>query len=549
MENKKSPYHILNNPLLNKGTSFTKEERDLYGLHGLIPPHISNIEQQVERRYHNFLQTSTDIGKYIFLKNLQNRNEILFYRLALEHVEELLPYIYTPTVGDASLDYSNIYSDVRGLYISYELKDKLDEILSNYLFQDIDVIVVTDGSRILGLGDVGIGGMTIPIGKLSLYTLFGGIHPARTLPIILDVGTDNPKLLSDPLYLGSKHQRITGKDYEDFIDLFVRTIKKRFPKILLQWEDFSKNHARSLLENYRHQICSFNDDIQGTASVALSGILGALKASQKNLKDQKIAILGGGSAGLGIADFIVKAMVDSGIDEKSAYERFFIVDIHGLIHTNQNLQDLNQKRYAQNYSKISSWKVEKQDFISLEDVIDHAKPTILLGVSAQSKTFTESIVKKMSAYCDQPIIFPLSNPTSKSEADPKDLIYWSEGKALVATGSPPRVIDYKEESIPIGQCTNVYIFPGVGLGIIASKAKEVPDEVFLIAAKTLSEHAPILTNKRGSLFPSLKVLRNVAKQIGVNVAKYIYSKNLHRSEEKTPEEAVEKTVWFPNYSK
>ena len=549
MENKKSPYHILNNPLLNKGTSFTKEERDLYGLHGLIPPHISNIEQQVERRYHNFLQTSTDIGKYIFLKNLQNRNEILFYRLALEHVEELLPYIYTPTVGDASLDYSNIYSDVRGLYISYELKDKLDEILSNYLFQDIDVIVVTDGSRILGLGDVGIGGMTIPIGKLSLYTLFGGIHPARTLPIILDVGTDNPKLLSDPLYLGSKHQRITGKDYEDFIDLFVKTIKKRFPKILLQWEDFSKNHARSLLEKYRHQICSFNDDIQGTASVALSGILGALKASKKNLKDQKIAILGGGSAGLGIADFIVKAMVDSGIDEKSAYERFFIVDIHGLIHTNQNLQDPNQKRYAQNYSKISSWKVEKQDFISLEDVIDHAKPTILLGVSAQSKTFTESIVKKMSAYCDQPIIFPLSNPTSKSEADPKDLIYWSEGKALVATGSPPRVIDYKEESIPIGQCNNVYIFPGVGLGIIASKAKEVPDEIFLIAAKALSEHAPILTNKRGSLFPSLKVLRNVAKQIGLDVAKYIYSKKLHQSDEKTPEEAVEKTVWFPNYSK
>lgn len=549
MENKKSPYHILNNPLLNKGTSFTKEERDLYGLHGLIPPHISNIEQQVERRYHNFLQTSTDIGKYIFLKNLQNRNEILFYRLALEHVEELLPYIYTPTVGDASLDYSNIYSDVRGLYISYELKDKLDEILSNYLFQDIDVIVVTDGSRILGLGDVGIGGMTIPIGKLSLYTLFGGIHPARTLPIILDVGTDNPKLLSDPLYLGSKHQRITGKDYEDFIDLFVKTIKKRFPKILLQWEDFSKNHARSLLEKYRHQICSFNDDIQGTASVALAGILGALKASKKNLKDQKIAILGGGSAGLGIADFIVKAMVDSGIDEKSAYERFYIVDIHGLIHTNQNLQDPNQKRYAQHYSKISSWKVEKQDFISLEDVIDHAKPTILLGVSAQSKTFTESIVKKMSAYCDQPIIFPLSNPTSKSEADPKDLIYWSEGKALVATGSPPRIIDYKEESIPIGQCNNVYIFPGVGLGIIASKAKEVPDEVFLIAAKALSEHAPILTNKRGSLFPSLKVLRNVAKQIGLDVAKYIYSKKLHQSDEKTPEEAVEKTVWFPNYSK
>jgi malate dehydrogenase (oxaloacetate-decarboxylating) len=537
----------LINPLLNKGTSFTYEERTKLGLHGLIPPQISTIEQQVERRYRNFLQTPSDIGKYIFLKNLQNRNEVLFYRLALEHAEEMLPYIYTPTVGDASLEYSNIYSDVRGLYISYELKDQMDAMIVNYPYQDIEAIVVTDGSRILGLGDVGIGGMTIPIGKLSLYTLFGGIHPSKTLPIILDVGTDNAQLLADPLYLGSKHARITGKDYDDFVDAFVKAIKKRFPKVLLQWEDFSKNHARPLLEKYRKQICSFNDDIQGTAAVALAGILSALKACKKDLKDQKIAILGGGSAGLGIADYILQSLLDQGLSQEEAYQRFYIVDIHGLLHTGQTITDPNQKRYAQQQEKLKGWKVNNFQNISLLEVVENAHPSILLGVSAQPKVFTQQIVETMSKHCDRPIIFPLSNPTSKAEADPKDLITWSKGKAIVATGSPSRTVEYEDKHYPIAQCNNVYIFPGVGLGIIASKTKEVDDKMFLIAAQILAEHAPLLKDPNQSLFPSLKNLRSVARLVGIEIVKYAFSKGLAQVSKEDPVKIVDKNIWFPDY--
>lgn len=542
-----SSIDYLINPMLNKGTSFSFEERTKLGLHGLIPPQISTIEQQVERRYRNFLQTPSDIGKYIFLKNLQNRNEVLFYRLALEHAEEMLPYIYTPTVGDASLEYSNIYSDVRGLYISYDLKDRLDEILSNYPYQDIEAIVVTDGSRILGLGDVGIGGMTIPIGKLSLYTLFGGVHPAKTLPIILDVGTDNTQLLSDPLYLGSRHPRITGKEYDDFVDSFVKAIKKRFPKVLLQWEDFSKNHARPLLEKYREQICSFNDDIQGTAAVALAGILSALKACSKNLKDQKIAILGGGSAGLGIADYILQALVDQGLSQEEAYQRFFIVDIHGLLHTGQTITDPNQKRYAQKKDHINDWKVKNSANITLQEVVENAHPSILLGVSAQPKVFTQQIIETMSKFCDRPIIFPLSNPTSKQEADPKDLITWSKGKAIVATGSPSRTIEYEGKQYPIAQCNNVYIFPGVGLGIIASKCKVVHDKMFLIAAQTLAEHSPTLKDPNQSLFPRLKDLRSVARKVGIEIVKYAFKMKLAQVEQEDPAAVVDKNIWFPDY--
>lgn len=537
----------LNNPLLNKGTSFTYEERTKLRLHGLIPPHISTIEQQVKRRYRNFLQTPSDIGKYIFLKNLQNRNEVLFYRLALEHADEMLPYIYTPTVGDASLDFSNIYSDVRGLYICYELKDKLDEILQNYPYQDIDAIVVTDGSRILGLGDVGIGGMTIPIGKLSLYTLFGGIHPSRTLPIILDVGTDNSKLLSDPLYLGARHARVIGQEYDDFVEAFVQAIKRRFPKVLLQWEDFSKNHARPLLDKYRDKICSFNDDIQGTAAVALAGILSALKASSKQLKDQKIAILGGGSAGLGIADYIVSALKEQGLSEKQAYEKFYIVDIHGLLHTGQQITDPNQKRYAQNQEAIKSWRVKNPENILLEEVVENAHPSILLGVSAQPKVFTQHIVETMAKYCDRPIIFPLSNPTSRAEADPKDIIAWSKGKAIVATGSPSRTVEYEGKHFPIAQCNNVYIFPGVGLGVIASKSKAVHDQMFLIAAKTLAENSPVLKDPSQSLFPSLKDLRGVARKIGIEIVKYAIEHRLSQAGQSEPEKLVDATIWYPDY--
>lgn len=538
---------LLHTPLYNKGTSFTFEERSDLGLHGLLPPHISTIEEQVTRRYANFSAKTKGINKYLFLKQLQDRNEVLFYRLVLEHCEEMLPYIYTPTVGDISVAYSNLYVENRGLYISYELKDRMEEMINNISNIDIDAIVVTDGSRILGLGDVGVGGMTIPIGKLSLYTLFGGIHPRKTLPIMLDVGTDNTELLNNPLYLGLKHPRIKGKDYDDFIESFVMAIKKKFPQVLLQWEDFSKNHAKPLLERYRNTICSFNDDIQGTAAVALAAILGALKANKETLVDQKIAILGGGSAGLGIAGYIADTMKLLRLSDKEIYSKFFIVDIKGLIHNKLEGCDSNQMKFAQDYDIVKDWKTKKPDIIDLEEVVEHAKPTILLGVSAQPNMFTKSIVEKMSSYCKRPIIFPLSNPTSRAEADPKDLINWSKGKAIVATGSPVEIIQYNNENIPIAQCNNVYIFPGVGLGVIASKTAYVSDEMFLKAANILSDYAPILKDPKASIFPCLKNLRAIARHIGIEVAKIAFKEGSARAKEKDIEKLIDAHIWYPEY--
>lgn len=538
---------ILHTPLCNKGTSFTFEERSEFGLHGLLPPHISTIEEQVIRRYVNFSAKTKGINKYLFLKQLQDRNEVLFYRLALEYCEEMLPYIYTPTVGDASLTYSNLYFENRGLYISYALKDRMEEIINNIPNANVDAIVVTDGSRILGLGDVGIGGMVIPIGKLSLYTLFGGIHPGKTLPVMLDVGTDNPELLNNPLYLGSRHPRVTGKDYDDFVESFVQSIKKKFPQVLLQWEDFSKNHAKSLLERYQDKICSFNDDIQGTAAVALAAILGALKSKKESLTDQRIAILGGGSAGLGIAGYIAEAMKTFGLSEKQAYAQFFIVDIKGLIHNRLEGCDPNQMKFAQDYEAVKHWTTKKTGFISLEEVIDYAKPTILLGVSAQPNTFTRSMIEKMSSYCKRPIIFPLSNPTSKCEADPKDLVNWSKGLAIIATGSPAELIQYGNESIPIAQCNNVYIFPGIALGVIASKTTHVTDEMFLTAANILSDYAPILKDPKASIFPRLNDLRAIARKIGIEVAKLAFKQGSARAKEKNIEKLIDSHIWYPDY--
>lgn len=545
---KLTPYQILRDPLLNKGTAFTLEERTNLGLHGLLPSHVSTIEEQLQRRYQNFLSMKRGINRYIFLKNLQDRNEVLFYRLALEHAAEMLPYIYTPVVGDASLDYSNIYVENRGLYISYEFKDQIDALLSSHDYEDVDVIVVTDGSRILGLGDVGIGGMTIPIGKLSLYTLFGGIHPEKTLPILLDVGTDNENLLKDPLYLGARHPRITGKDYDDFIERFVQAVKKKYPKVLLQWEDFSKNHARPLLEKYQQKICSFNDDIQGTAAVALSAILAALKSIKQSLKDQKIAILGGGSAGLGIAEYLLASMKLDGLSEKEALSRFFIVDMPGLIHSDLEKIDSHQRKFAQDSSSLASWKVQKKDHITLEEVIANGKPTILLGASTQPNVFTKTIVETMSSYCQRPIIFPLSNPTAKSEAEPANLIEWSQGRAIVATGSPFPPVQYEGRDYPIGQCNNVYIFPGVGLGIIASKAETVSDEMFLKAAATLSDHSPILKDPRASTFPKIEDLREISRKIGIEVAKLAFKQGVARSKASDIEKLIDETIWFPKYA-
>ena len=544
------PEEILNNPLLNKGTAFTEQEREKLCLHGLLPYHVSTIEEQVTRRYANFKRQPDEISKFIFLSSLQNRNEILFYRLVIEHLQEMVPLIYTPTVGVVSTDYSILYREHRGLYLSYPKKDHIEQIINQYSQSEIDVIVITDGERILGLGDLGVGGMAIPVGKLALYTLFGGIHPSRTLPILLDVGTNNKQMLEDPLYLGWQHKRIVGKDYDDFVDLVIRCIKKRYPQVLLQWEDFAKPHSYTLLNRYRNQICSFNDDIQGTAAVALAAVLSAVNLFKDRLKNQRIALLGGGSAGIGICKKILKAiMIAEGLSEKEARDLFYVVDINGLIHTEMPDIDLNQKLFAQDSAKIKKWKVKDPSKISLLDVIENAHPTILIGVSTVGGAFTEEIVTRMAQYVKRPVIFPLSNPTSLSEAHPADLIKWTKGEAIIATGSPFDPVEYQNKVYPIAQCNNVYIFPGVGLGLIASKASTVSDEVFLIAAKILSENSPMLQDPYGPLFPTLDNLRACSRKIAIGVAKQVIREGASYAQlkENEVEKVIDQTMWYPEY--
>jgi len=544
-----NPKDILHDPLLNKGTGFTKEERIELGIHGLLPYHSSSLEEQVERRYHNFCSKKTDLEKHVFLTALQDRNETLFYRLVSEHAEEMLPYIYTPTVGDASLHYSYLYNQNRGTYLAYPYRDQMDEMIANIPQDDVDVVVVTDGGRILGLGDLGVGGMAIPVGKLSLYTLFGGIHPARTLPILLDVGTDNPTLLADPLYLGWQHERVKGKAYDDFIEQFVSALTKRFPNVLIQWEDFSKQNAQPLLDRYRDHFCCFNDDIQGTAGVVTAGIFAALKGIDGELKDQRMVIYGGGSAGIGVAHLVTQAMIKEGIPEETAKQAIYVLGRKGLAHTQSEELDDLKKRFMQPYEEIQKWDVKDPQNITLMEVVRHAKPTILIGTSAQPSSFSEPIITEMKKHVARPIIFPLSNPTSKCEALPEDLLKWTQGQALIATGSPFKPVSYENKTIPIGQCNNVFIFPGVGLGVLASKAERVTDGMFLKAAEVLSTFAPILNNPFDSLFPRIKELPFISQKIALAVAEKAVEEGVAKNAPDDLKAAVKKAQWTPKYAK
>ncbi len=539
---------ILNSSLINKGTGFSQEERNQLGLNGLLPTAYSTLEQQIKRSYLNFSLKRTPLEKYESLVGLISRNELLFYQFALRYAAEVLPIIYTPTVGEAAIQYSRIYFHQKGLYLSYLLKEKFDEALANYPQEDVDVIVVTDGERILGLGDQGIGGMTIPIGKLSLYTLFGGIHPAKTLPIILDVGTNNQELLKDELYLGWRHERLTGAEYDDFIDRFIAAIKKRYPKVLLQWEDFGKHNARRLLDRYRDQLLSFNDDIQGTAAVTVGALMAAIKATKQKLSQQRVAILGGGSAGTGIADTIVAAMVAEGLSHEEACRRIYLIDIDGLIHfSSQKIYDA-QRPYVQPQSALKNWKLNSET-ISLLDVVKNGHPTILIGVCAQGGAFTKEVVEEMARHTERPIIFPLSNPTSKAECTPEEAIQWTQGKAILATGSPFLPVDYQGKKIQIGQCNNVYIFPGVGLGALGAQATKVTDEMFLEAARTLSTFSPALKDPAASLFPSIAEVRKVSRQIASAVARKACEQNVSKVPLSEIEKSIEKHVWEPHYPK
>jgi malate dehydrogenase (oxaloacetate-decarboxylating) len=507
---------LLDHPLLNEGSAFPEDERRRLRLIGLLPYHCSTVAEQLTRVYENYRRKDNDLERYIFLNALQDRNETLFYRLLREHITEMMPIIYTPTVGDGCRRYSHVFRRPRGLYISYPYRGEISSLLDNAPAKNVEVIVVTDGERILGLGDLGVGGMGIPVGKLSLYTLCAGIHPATTLPIMLDVGTDNQELLSDPLYLGWRHQRVRGEEYDQFIEAFVQAVMKKFPTVLLQWEDFSKHNAPRILERYRDRLCTFNDDIQGTGAVTVAGLLAASRLTNKQLRDHRIVILGAGSSAIGICDQIVAAMVSEGVSTQAARQTLWLVDSQGLVHDERKLDAFKQK-YAQPFERTSTWKIEDSSRITFADVVRHVQPTVLIGSSAQPGAFTEEIVREMSTHVERPIIFPLSNPTSRSEAIPSDLIAWTEGRALIATGSPFAPVPFDGREIRIGQCNNSFIFPGVGLGVIASGARRVTDAMFVAAARVLSEFSPALRDAEGSLYPPLERVREISLSVALAV--------------------------------
>lgn len=532
---------LLDNPLLNKGSAFPENERREFGLTGLLPLHCSTIEEQLARTYENYCRKDSDLERYVFLTALQDRNETLFYRLLQEHISEMMPVIYTPTVGEGCRQYSHVFRRPRGLYIAYPHRDQIPTILDNTPSGEVEVIVVTDGERILGLGDLGVGGMGIPIGKLSLYSACAGIHPAATLPIMLDVGTDNRELLDDPLYLGWRHARVRGQEYDAFIDKFVEAVKQKFPRVLLQWEDFSKHNAARLLERYRDRLCSFNDDIQGTGAVTVAGLLAALKVLHSELDEQRIVILGAGSSAIGICDQIVAAMVQAGSTEHEAKQKLWLVDSKGLVHDGRINLESSKKKYAHPAASIEAVG------LSLLDVVKNIHPTILIGTSGQQGAFNEDVVCEMAKHVERPVIFPLSNPTSKSEATPDELMKWTNGRAMIATGSPFPAISHNGRLIKVGQCNNAFIFPGVGLGVMASGARRVTDAMFSAAARVLSEFSPALSDPNGPLFPPLEVVREVSYRVALAVGTEAVRAGLASMSLDSLERAVTNKMWTPHY--
>jgi len=541
-------YELLDDPLYNKGTAFTDKERDNMGLCGLLPPHVDSIQEQLARAYDAFQDMETDLHKHINLRQLQDTNEVLFYRLLAEHIEEMLPIVYTPTVGLGCQLFSHIYRRPRGLFISYPNRDRIRQILANRPHHDVDVIVVTDGERILGIGDQGVGGMGIPIGKLSLYTLIGGIHPSRTLPIILDVGTNNQERLNDPMYMGWRHKRITGDEYYNFIDRFVEAVGADLPSVCLQWEDFAMLHARPILQKYRDKLLTFNDDIQGTAAVVLGAIIGAFNVTGQSFKDQQIVFLGAGSAGIGVADYLRAALVKHGLSEDEARARFFIINKGGLLHSKRKDLVPEQAVYAQPWEKISGWPKTVNGTIGLADVISQIKATLLIGLSTVAGAFSEPIIRTMAANVDRPIIFPLSNPTNSSEAKAEDLMRWTDGRALVASGSPFAPVECNGRKIPIAQCNNVYIFPAIGLALSACQATRVTDAMMIASAQELGKNSPAINDPNGSLLPALKDVREVAAKIAVAVGMQAIKNGVApQASEDELHRRVARLQWKPEY--
>jgi len=512
-------FDLINKPMLNKGTAFTDAERDLFRLHGLLPPHVGTLEQQVTRRLKVLRAFATDFERYAFLRDLQDINETLFYALIAQHLEETLPLVYTPTVGEGCQRFSEIWRKPRGVFLSYPNKHRIREILSDARFDPVRVIVVSDGERILGLGDQGAGGMGIPIGKLSLYTACAGIHPDETLPILLDVGTNNQERLNDPLYVGWRHERVRGEDYDAFIEDFVTAVIERWPDVLLHWEDFAGSNAARLLARYRDRLCTFNDDIQGTAAVAASTLLAAVNVTGVPLTQQRISLLGAGSAGCGIASLLLQAMIDAGASEAEARERFFLVDRYGLLVEGMANITPAQLPFLRKPADVEGWQLEQPGTIGLLDVATNAHPTVLIGVSGQAGAFSEPVVRMMASHAERPVIFPLSNPTSRSEATPEQLMAWTDGRALIGTGSPFPPLLWNGRTRKVNQTNNSYIFPGVGLGVLAVGARRITDAMFMVAGKTVATMSPTVTDKEGLLLPPVDQLRPVAVAVAKAVAR------------------------------
>ncbi|TWX72551.1 NAD-dependent malic enzyme [Colwellia sp. C1TZA3] len=538
---------LLETPLLNKGSAFSEDERSHFNLTGLLPPRFETIDEQVERAYMQYRSFETNLNKHIYLRAIHDNNETLFFKLVQENLAEMMPIIYTPTVGDACEQFSDIYRSSRGLFVSYDQRHQLDDILRNATKNKVKVIVVTDGERILGLGDQGIGGMGIPIGKLSLYTACGGISPAYTLPVMLDVGTNNEKLLNDPMYMGWRHHRIEQDKYDEFLAMFIKAVKRRWPDVLLQFEDFAQPNATPLLNRYRDELCCFNDDIQGTASVTVGTLLAACRIKKTPLSAQRVVFVGAGSAGCGIAEQIISQMVSEGICQQQARSQIFMVDRFGLLTEGMaGLRDF-QAKLVQQKSAIAPWNVQSE-YAALLDVMHGAKPTILIGVSGVPGLFTEAVIKAMKLHCNMPIIFPLSNPGRQVEATPEQVINWTEGEVIIATGSPFDPVEYKGQIFTIAQCNNSYIFPGIGLGVVSANINRITDEMLMAASAMLAQASPLANTGTGELLPPLVAIADLSKKIAFAVGKVAFEQGfaLPLSDEQLVEN-IERNFWTPQY--
>jgi malate dehydrogenase (oxaloacetate-decarboxylating) len=539
---------LLSNPRLNKGTAFTEAERDVFALHGLLPPNVATQAEQRERRKRVLDSQTTSFGKYSTLRDLQDTCETLFYSLIEHNIEELLPIVYTPAVGEGCQRFSEIWRKPRGLFLSYPNKDRIEQILADPRYDDVRCIVVSDGERILGLGDQGAGGMGIPIGKMALYTALAGIPPEHCLPILLDVGTDNEALLNDPIYIGWQHKRVRGQEYDDFVEAFVSAVERRWPNILLQWEDFAGINAAILLKRYRDRLCTFNDDIQGTAAVATATLLAAVHATGIPLAEQRIAVFGFGSAGIGITELLIAAMQEDGLSEEQARQHIYAIDRYGLLVEGGEGICPGQRPMARKKTDVEGWKLSGTGAISLLDVVRNAKVTALVGVSAQPGAFTEEVVREMALHTPRPIIFPLSNPTQLAEATPANLLRWTDGRALIGTGSPASSIEINGKLVHITQINNSYIFPGLALGILVSQARRVTDAMIMIAARTLASLSPVREDKNAPLLPPIADSRKVGLLIGEAVARQAIADEVAGlTETANLNELLQAYVWEPDY--